>query len=172
MFRTKPTFDVPPLSCHVASSWILVDTPDPTHRWTLSASMRAKPLWSCPTLCDPMDYSPPDSSVHGILQARTLEWVAIPSSRETSCPGDRTQVSCISCIGRQILYHSRHPGSPASCLPRLFLLQPLPWFPAHDRHSWSCWCKVVECKGGRGLNLTLPPKSHVGLTSNSFSFLV
>ena len=32
---------------------------------------------SCPTLCDPMDYSPPGSSVHGILQARILEWVAI-----------------------------------------------------------------------------------------------
>ena len=35
---------------------------------------------SCPTLCDPMDSSPPDSSVHGILQARILEWVAIPFS--------------------------------------------------------------------------------------------
>ena len=33
---------------------------------------------SCPTLCDPMNYSPPDSSVHGIFQARILEWVAIP----------------------------------------------------------------------------------------------
>ena len=36
---------------------------------------------SCLTLCDSMDYSPPGSSVHGILQARTLEWVAIPFSR-------------------------------------------------------------------------------------------
>ena len=35
---------------------------------------------SCPTLCDPMDYSPPGSSVYGILQARMLEWVAIPLS--------------------------------------------------------------------------------------------
>ena len=39
---------------------------------------------SCPTLCNPMDYSPPDSSVHGILQARIQEWVAIPFSRGTS----------------------------------------------------------------------------------------
>ena len=39
---------------------------------------------SCPTLCDPMDCSPPDSSVHGILQARILEWVAIPFSRGSS----------------------------------------------------------------------------------------
>ena len=48
---------------------------------------------SCPTLCNPMDYSPPGSSVHGILQARTLEWVAIPSSRGSSWPRDQTQVS-------------------------------------------------------------------------------
>ena len=43
--------------------------------------LNAKPLQSCPTLCDPMDCSPPYSSVHGILQARILEWVAMPSSR-------------------------------------------------------------------------------------------
>ena len=55
---------------------------------------------SCPTLCYPMDYSPPGSSVHGIFQARTLEWVAVPSSRGSSRPGDQTPVSC---IGRQIL---------------------------------------------------------------------
>ena len=41
----------------------------------------AKLLQSCPTLCDPMDYSPQSSYVHGILQARILEWVAMPSSR-------------------------------------------------------------------------------------------
>ena len=45
------------------------------------ACMHAKSLQSCPTLCDPMDCSPPGSSVHGILQARTLEWVAMLSSR-------------------------------------------------------------------------------------------
>ena len=43
--------------------------------------MGAKSLQSCPTLCDPMDYSLPGSSVHGILQARILEWVAVPSCR-------------------------------------------------------------------------------------------
>ena len=50
----------------------------------------------CPTLCDPMDCSPPGSSVHGILQARILEWVAMPSSRGSSQPRDRTQVSFIA----------------------------------------------------------------------------
>ena len=48
------------------------------------------------TLCDSMDSSPPGSSVHGILQARILEWVAMPSSRGSSQPRDWTQVSHIA----------------------------------------------------------------------------
>ena len=48
---------------------------------------------SCPTLCNPRDCSPPGSSVHGILQTRILEWVAMPSSRGSSQPRNRTQVS-------------------------------------------------------------------------------
>ena len=51
---------------------------------------------SCLTVCDPMDCSPPGSSVHGILQARILEWVAMPSSRRSSQPRDLTQVSHIA----------------------------------------------------------------------------
>ena len=54
---------------------------------------------SCPTLCDPMDYSPPGSSVHGIFQAWILEWVAIPLSRRSSRPRDRTRVAGI--VGRR-----------------------------------------------------------------------
>ena len=50
---------------------------------------------SCPTLYDPMDCSLPGSSVHGILQARVLEWVAVSFSRGSSQPRDRTRVSCI-----------------------------------------------------------------------------
>ena len=49
-----------------------------------------------PTLCDPMDCSLSGSSVHGILQARILEWVAIPFSKGSSWPKDQTQVSCIA----------------------------------------------------------------------------
>ena len=54
---------------------------------------------SCLTLCDSVDWRPPGSSVHGILQARILECVAISSSKESSLPRDRTHISC---IGRQI----------------------------------------------------------------------
>ena len=50
---------------------------------------------SCPTLCDPIDCRPPGSSVHGILQAIILEWIAIPFSRGSSWPRDQTRVSCI-----------------------------------------------------------------------------
>ena len=57
---------------------------------------------SCPTLCHPMVCSSPDSSVHGISQARILEWLAISFSRGSSQTRGRT---CVSCIGRQILYH-------------------------------------------------------------------
>ena len=62
----------------------------------------------CSTLCDPTDYSPPGSSVHGILQARILEWVAISFSKGSSQPGDQTQVSY---IGRRVLYHLNHQRS-------------------------------------------------------------
>ena len=51
---------------------------------------------SCPTVCDPVDYSPPGSSIHGILQARILEWVAISFSRGSSRPRVRTLVSRIA----------------------------------------------------------------------------
>ena len=74
--------------------------------------MGAKLLQLCPALCDPMDCSPPGSPVHRILQARILEWVAMPSSRGSSQPRDRTPTSYISCIGRRVLYHQPHLGSP------------------------------------------------------------
>ena len=50
---------------------------------------------SCWTLCDPTDCSPPGSSVHGISQTRTLEWVAISSSRGSSRPRNQTHISCL-----------------------------------------------------------------------------
>ena len=65
----------------------------------------AKLLQSCLTLCATMDCSLPGSSVHGIFLARILEWVAISFSRVSSWPRDRTCFSCISFIGRWILYH-------------------------------------------------------------------
>ena len=71
----------------------------------LHACTCAKSLRSCPTLCDPPDCSPAGSSVHGILQARILERVAVPSSRGSSRPGDGTCISYVSCDGGQVRYH-------------------------------------------------------------------
>ena len=59
-------------------------------------SQRSEVAQSCLTLCDPMDGSPPGSVVHGIFQARILEWAAISFSRGSSQPRDRTRVSCIA----------------------------------------------------------------------------
>ena len=65
----------------------------------------AKSFQSCPTLFDPVDCRLPGSSVHGILQARRMEWVAISSTRGSSQPRYWTCISNVSCIGRQVLYH-------------------------------------------------------------------
>ena len=63
------------------------------------------PAQLCLALCNPMGCSQPGSSVHGIFQARVLGWVVISSYRGYSRPRDWTCISCISCIGRQVLYH-------------------------------------------------------------------
>ena len=92
----------------------------PLYRWklsicSLSLCVHAKSLQSHPTLCNPMDCEPPGFSVHGILQTRILEWVAMPSSGDLPYPGNWTCISCGSCIaGRfftaepreRLLYHS------------------------------------------------------------------
>ena len=60
---------------------------------------------SCQTLCASWNCSPPVSPVHGIFQARILEWFAMPSSRGSSWPTDRTHASYVCCIDRWVLYH-------------------------------------------------------------------
>ena len=77
---------------------------DPIHGSSMHTTC-AKSFQLCLTLCKPIDCSPPGSSVNGIFQARILQWVAISSSRGSSPPRDRTRISCVSCIGRRILYH-------------------------------------------------------------------
>ena len=65
-------------------------------------------LCVCPTLCDPLDCSAPGSSVHGPLQARVLEWVAMPSSTGSSWPGTEPSFPRVSC--RWLLHKLRHWG--------------------------------------------------------------
>ena len=74
--------------------------------------MSAKSFQSCPTLCDPMDCSPPGSSVHGISQARILEWVVISFSKGSSQPRDQTCISCLACR----FFTTEPPGKPLNGL--------------------------------------------------------
>ena len=72
-----------------------------SHYWSYTQEVKVKEsevAQLCPVLCDPMDCSLPGSSVHGIFQARVLEWGAIAFSTGSSQPRDRTRVSCI--VGR------------------------------------------------------------------------
>ena len=82
------------------------------HVWVHAKSLSHVPL------CDPVDYSLSSSSVHGTLQARLLEWVAISSSRGSSRPRDQTHVSYVSCIGRQVLFPTSAAWeAPPLCIP-------------------------------------------------------
>ena len=77
--------------CTLPISWGFV--------WTVGLCVHAQSLQLCPALCDPVDCSPPGSSVPGILQSRIWEWVAFSNSRGSSQPRDQTcVVSCIFCI--------------------------------------------------------------------------
>ena len=100
---------IPKLSIPVSwySSFLLVFCP-------LKKKVKVLGTQSCQTLWDPMDCSPPGSSIHGILQARILEWVAIPFSRGSFWPRDQTCVSRIA--GRFFFFSNRlsHQGSPLS----------------------------------------------------------
>ena len=90
--------------CSVVNFRVLKVTFKALHIWTSASLWRFVCVQLCPTLCNPMDCSPPGSSVHGISQARILEWVAISFSRGSSQSREQTWVSYISCIGRRILY--------------------------------------------------------------------
>ena len=88
------------------------------------------------TLCDPMDYSLPGFSVHGILQARILEWVAIPFSSRSSQPRDQTQVSPLQV--NSLL--SEPPGKPKNTgVGSLSLLQQI--FPTQKLN-----CSLLHCR--------------------------
>ena len=82
-------------------------------------------------LCGPMNYSPPDSSVHRILQARILEWIVISFPRGSSQPRNQTRVS-VSCIGGWVHYHQHHLGSPAS----------------GEQHFTMMWTHTIACLMG------------------------
>ena len=120
----------------------LTDMPMHTHAYVCA---HAKLLHLSPTLCNPTDCSPPGSSVHGIPQARKLEWVAMPSSKGSSQPRDQTHISYVSYVGSRILYHYCHWGS-------LYIKHTHThthgWLLFGIRSKWlllGCFCLVIFC---------------------------
>ena len=77
--------------------------PDPIRPWNLCYCCLVAKL--CPALLGPIDCSPPGSSIHGISEARILEWVAISFPRGTSQSRDQAHITCVSSTGRWVLYH-------------------------------------------------------------------
>ena len=109
----------------------------PSHRISdLESEVKVLVAQSCPTLHDPMDYSPPGSFVHGILQARILEWVAIPFSRESPQPRNWTWVSCNAVFWKSSL------KTKLSCQARCYLqwiqIQDY-WFLLHCSFHFTTW---------------------------------
>ena len=86
--------DWPWVSCLTGGFFTPEDQGSPHIYISLYACLHAKSLQSCLTLCDPMACSLPGSSVHRILQAGILEWVAIPFSKGSSWPRARHYISC------------------------------------------------------------------------------
>ena len=79
-----------------AQQWKVIKVLYETTHYGCESEVKREVAQSCLTLCDPMDCSLPGSSVHGIFQARVLEWVAISFSRGSSGPRDQTRVSRIA----------------------------------------------------------------------------
>ena len=83
---------------------------------------------------------------HGILQAGILEGVAMPSSRRSSWPRDRTCVSHVSCIRRQVLYHQCHPGSPLGHLMKVIIESKCSYYSVRSfSHVWISLCDPMDC---------------------------
>ena len=90
----------------------------PKSWWAYKLHPASEVAQLCPTLCYPVEYSPPGSSVHGIFQARILKWVAISFSMGSSQPRDRTQVSRIAgrCFNLWATREALHQAKLAKCI--------------------------------------------------------
>ena len=112
----------------------------------------------CPTLCDPMDCSPPGSPIHGIFQARVLEWVAIFFSRGSSWPRDRTWVSHTA--GWRF-YHLSPQGSPHNkSLAEKHEVTDFPGGPVVKTPCFWCRGRKFDPWSGRRFNPWSDPTCH------------
>ena len=95
--------------------------------------MHAKSLQSCPTLCDPMDCNLPGSSIHGILQARPLEWVAMPPPGDLPNPGIKPESPVAPALKVDSLPLSPDWTRTGHLIP-----------PGHSGSLWGIWTRTVE----------------------------
>ena len=133
-----------------------------------NSHVHAKWLQLCPTLCDPMNCSPPGSSVHGILQARTLKWVAMPSSRDFPNPGLNLHLLPQHLHCRLILYHWATAAAaakslqscptlcdpidgspPRSPIPGILQARTLEWVAISFSNAWKWKLKVKSLSDAR-----------------------
>ena len=105
--------------------------------------MHTQSLQLCPILCDPMDYSLSGFSVHGIPQARILEWVAMPSSRGSSRLKDQTCVSCLLHWQEGSLSLAT-PGKPKTQVQKIFYDDHSPFMPSHVYLYLSHCCYLLS----------------------------
>ena len=125
-FLLQGNFRIQGLTPLLVSSALHMDSLPMHYKWSEFTQ-------SCPTLCDPMDYSSPSSSIHGIFQARVLEWVAISFSRGSPWPRDWTWISCIA--GRLFtIWATREAYKGKWKSP-----------PDNIKHSWCCkWTEIAQ----------------------------
>ena len=112
-----------------------------------TAAAAAKSLQLCPILCDPTDRSPAGSSIHGVLQARTLEWVATPSSRGSSWPRNQTHISATATAAKSLqscptLYNPIDSSPPGSPVPGILQARILEWVAISFSNVWRWKVKV------------------------------
>ena len=114
-------------------------------------------------LCDPVDCSPPGSSVHGISQAIILEWVVIPFSRKSSWPRDQTHISCIHCVS--YIAGRFSPGEPPG---KHFQIQSVQF--SSVAQSCPTLCNTMDCSSaGLPIHYQLPEftQTHVHWVSDA-----
>ena len=111
----------------------------------------------CPTLCNQMEGSPPDSSVQGIFQARRLGQVAISFFKGSSWPRDWTHISLLSCVGRWILYHYatwEAQNSQCSLILQVRKLSSESWshlLKGHINAKWQTWDVTSDASDFRAI---------------------
>ena len=113
----------------------------------------AQSVQLCPTLFDCLDCSPPGPSVHGVSQARTLEWVAMPSSRGSSPPRGWAWVSCVSCTAG-VFFATEPPGKLNSANQPWLYIRPLP--PYILNVFVYCHTKIKNILHGTVMSLNFP----------------